>query len=55
MAVRHGISSVCDNIMQEFLPPRMLEEIMGLNVETMHFTRLVEAKFGEGTEVPHFK
>jgi hypothetical protein len=33
----------------------MLQEIMGDDVETMHFTRLVEAKFGEGTEVPHIK
>jgi len=25
----------------------MLQEIMGDDVETMHFTQLVEAKFGE--------
>ena len=48
--------ATADIVMQEFVTRlRMLQEIMGDDVETMHFTRLVEAKFGEGTEVPHIK
>ncbi len=48
--------ATADIVMQEFVTRlRMLQEIIGDDVETMHFARLVEAKFGEGTEVPSIK
>jgi hypothetical protein len=40
--------------MQEFVVRlRMLQQLIGENVETDLFAQLVEAKFGEGVEVPH--
>ncbi len=48
--------ATADIVMQEFVTRlRMLQEIMADDIETMHFTRLVEAKFGLGTDVPHIK
>jgi len=48
--------ATADIVMQEFVTRlRMLQEIIGDDVETIHFTRLVEAKFGKGTKVPRIK
>jgi hypothetical protein len=46
--------ATADIVMQEFcVRLRMIEQLIGENVETDLFMQLVEAKFGEGVEVPH--
>ena len=46
--------ATADVVMQEFVVRlRMLQQLIGENVETDLFAQLVEAKFGEGVEVPH--
>ncbi len=43
-------------VMQEYITRlRMLQEIIGDDIETMLFSQLVKAKFGKGTEVPSMK
>jgi hypothetical protein len=46
--------ATADIVMQEFCCRlRMLQQLIGENIETDLFAQLVEAKFGEGKEVPH--
>jgi hypothetical protein len=46
--------ATADVVMQEFCARlRMLQQMIGENIETDLFAQLVEAKFGEDVEVPH--
>jgi hypothetical protein len=46
--------ATADIVMQEFVTRlRMLQELMGGTLETDLFKQLVQAKFGEGKEIPH--
>jgi hypothetical protein len=46
--------ATADVVMQEYVTRlRMLQQLMGEELETDLFSQLVNAKFGEGKEIPH--
>jgi hypothetical protein len=48
--------ATADIVMQEYITRlRMLQEIIGDDVETMLFSALIQAKFGDGVELPKIK
>jgi hypothetical protein len=48
--------ATADTVMSEYITRlKLMQEIIGDDLETMLFTRLLEAKFGPGQEVPSIK